>query len=573
MNPLLFYMLKVAVFITAFYLLYILLLSRDTMYSRNRFYILLSLMASLILPFVIIHTREPIDVRLFGIDLTGVVITASPETSDNRQGLLSMINIFLVLNIIYLAGTIILGLKLMIEIIQLLFLVFGKKKEGTNVIRLSGNKVSGFTAFGHIFIDEVLSAGDEEEIIRHEQKHLDRHHSFDILFMEILKLFQWFNPFIYMFDRSLRAVHEYQADEECLNSGIPVVSYQGLMLDQVFRTKVFSGANRFSNPTLIKKRMIMMTKKRSKVQANFKIIMVLPVIVFLLIAFSTCSKTSFDSFSGGASPGLQEKNDNGSVSVVNKAQASVKEGDAYVVVEEMPVFPGGDIALLKYIAENTQYPEEAKEKNIQGRVIIRFKVMDDGMVNDASVIKGVEPLLDAEALRVVKTLPQFEPGKQDGVAVPVWYMVPITFTLKDKSTAVPPPPPPPPTADDSKGSAEPFVVVEEMPMFPGGDAALLQYLTNNTIYPESAKANGITGRVIVRFCVTETGTVDRISVLKGVDPALDAEAFRVVSSLPAFQPGKQGGVAVPVWYMVPVNFSLSESNTTGSQPVAGKDIK
>ena len=97
-----------------------------------------------------------------------------------------------------------------------------------------------------------------------------------------------------------------------------------------------------------------------------------------------------------------------------------------------------------------------------------------------------------------------------------------------------------------------------MPMFPGGDAALLKYLGENIKYPESAKVNGITGRVILRFCVTETGAVDRISILKGVDPAIDAEAFRVVSSLPSFQPGKQGGVAVPVWYMVPVTFALSE---------------
>jgi protein TonB len=143
-------------------------------------------------------------------------------------------------------------------------------------------------------------------------------------------------------------------------------------------------------------------------------------------------------------------------------------------------------------------------------------------------------------------------------------MVPITFTLSDKSAAVPPPPPPPP-ADGSKGSPEPFVVVEEMPMFPGGDVELLKYLAKNITYPESAKANGITGRVILRFCVTETGTVDRISVLKGVDPALDAEAFRVVSTLPAFQPGKQGGIAVPVWYMVPVTFTLGETKVEAIQ--------
>jgi protein TonB len=103
---------------------------------------------------------------------------------------------------------------------------------------------------------------------------------------------------------------------------------------------------------------------------------------------------------------------------------------------------------------------------------------------------------------------------------------------------------------------EPFVVVEEMPMFPGGDPALLAYIAEHTNYPEVAKENNIQGKVIVRFCVTAKGTVSQISVLKSVDPELDKEAMRVVSTLPAFKPGKQGGKPVPVWYMVPINFTL-----------------
>ncbi len=103
---------------------------------------------------------------------------------------------------------------------------------------------------------------------------------------------------------------------------------------------------------------------------------------------------------------------------------------------------------------------------------------------------------------------------------------------------------------------EPFVVVEEMPMFPGGEAALLEYISQNTQYPEVAKENNIQGRVIIRFCVTSKGTVNQISVLKGVDPELDEEAKRVVSTLPTFRPGRQGGKPVPVWFMVPITFTL-----------------
>ncbi len=106
------------------------------------------------------------------------------------------------------------------------------------------------------------------------------------------------------------------------------------------------------------------------------------------------------------------------------------------------------------------------------------------------------------------------------------------------------------------GEEEPYVVVEEMPMFPGGDSTLLAYIAQNTHYPEKAKLNQIEGKVIVRFCVNATGNVDRISILKGVNAELDAEASRVVATLPSFKPGRQSRKDVPVWYMVPIAFAL-----------------
>jgi periplasmic protein TonB len=112
-----------------------------------------------------------------------------------------------------------------------------------------------------------------------------------------------------------------------------------------------------------------------------------------------------------------------------KSETGMTDG-AYQKVDVMPEFPGGDVALLKYIADNTIYPKEAKEKGIQGKVITRFMVKKDGSVSDVSVVQGVNSALDNEALRVVKTLPSFTPGKLNGKTVPVWYMIPITFSLK-----------------------------------------------------------------------------------------------------------------------------------------------
>jgi TonB family protein len=120
----------------------------------------------------------------------------------------------------------------------------------------------------------------------------------------------------------------------------------------------------------------------------------------------------------------------------------------------------------------------------------------------------------------------------------------------------PPPPPPPPVAETDTGSI-PYVQVDEMPVFKGGDPEILKYIAQNTIYPELAKKNGIQGKVIVRFAVEIDGSIDKISVLQGVDTELDREAMRVVGTLPAFEkPGIKDGKVVSVWYMIPINFTL-----------------
>jgi periplasmic protein TonB len=111
---------------------------------------------------------------------------------------------------------------------------------------------------------------------------------------------------------------------------------------------------------------------------------------------------------------------------------------------------------------------------------------------------------------------------------------------------------------EEEAPQEVLYFVEENPSFPGGDVALMTYLQEHTEYPQIAIENNIQGRVFIKFCVTYKGTVEQISVVKGVDPALDAEAVRVVSTLPAWKPGKQGGVPVNVWFQTQVNFKLKQ---------------
>jgi len=413
-------MVKVGVYLAAFYLVYSLLLSRDTTYARNRAYILLSLAFAITFPLISFQTGKPLGIQQFGRLLEDVFVSAGKSASSNPDSWLTSGNAQKLIYTIYIIGVLVLLLKLLIDFLNLLFLIIRQRNAGSRIIRFHGFSTAGFSAMGYIFINTRLCSEEAGEIIRHEQNHLHRNHFIDILFIEIVKAFQWFNPVVYLLDRSLRAIHEFQADESCLSSGVPVASYQSLLLSQVFKSKAFNLSNSFSNPSLIKRRMIMMTKKRTSSIATIKLLIVVPVTLIVFLAISAYKYADTPPPPPPPPP----------TDYINTVKEEAGNEEPFVVVEEMPMFPGGDKELLKYIQESTKYPVIARDKNIQGRVIIRFCVTAKGGVSHISVLKGVSPELDEEAMRVVSSLPAFNPGRQDGKPVPVWYMVPITFTLR-----------------------------------------------------------------------------------------------------------------------------------------------
>jgi TonB family protein len=443
MNSLLVYMLKAALYLTAFYLIYYMLLSKDTSYMRNRLFILLSLASAMIMPFFALQNIKTFDIRFFGKYLSEVFVTGSSGDSEKLNSGLSAFALSHLVSLVYITGTAVFVFKLLTDLTNLIFLIQRHKNKESRIIRFHSFKTAGFSAMGYVFINARLYPDEAAEIIKHEQNHLKSNHFVDIIFIGIIKAFQWFNPAIYLFDRSLRAIHEYQADRQCLTSGVPVVNYQNLLLNQVFKSNAFIITNSFSNPSLIKNRMMMMTKKRTSAIASLKLIIVVPIIgvLFLIVSsFRDNNKLSINQTVNNLDkrPTMSEPSAGKLLSPPTSPPTSetielspeIPDEVPFVVVEEMPEFPGGDAALLKYIAANTTYPEKAKKKNIEGRVIIRFCVRANGSVNQISIIKGVDPEVDAEALKVVGTLPDFKPGRQGGKAVPVWYMVPITFTLK-----------------------------------------------------------------------------------------------------------------------------------------------
>lgn len=233
------------------------------------------------------------------------------------------------------------------------------------------------------------------------------------------------------------------------------------------------------------------------------------------------------------------------------AQATVaSDGQVYDKVEQPPQFPGGYGALEQWKKQHIIYPEEAIASGAQGQVVVRFVILKTGEVADAEILRSIDPALDKEALRLVSSMPKWTPGRQDGKAVSVRWDEPVTFTL--------------PTAEEiaemerkkKEKEQQVFDMVEQMPKFPGGQSALMQWLSTNMKYPKIAAENGIEGRVYVSFIVRSTGEITDIKIARSVDPSLDEEAIRTISRMPKWIPGKQGGEAVNVRYTMPLTFRL-----------------
>lgn len=238
---------------------------------------------------------------------------------------------------------------------------------------------------------------------------------------------------------------------------------------------------------------------------------------------------------------------------------NAKQVKVFDVVEQMPQFNGGQEALMLYLSNNIKYPESAETSGIQGRVISTFVVECDGSISNVEVVKSIDPSLDKEAIRVISTMPNWIPGKQNGSAVRVKYTLPITFRLDTpKQNTNPAVPTVSTTAENNTATpAEKTQVAEEMPEFKGGQAALMAYLSKNVRYPAEALKNGIQGRVVTKFVVEVDGSITNVEVARSINPYLDKEAIRVVKSMPKWNPGKSNGKPVRTRFVLPVSFRLN----------------
>lgn len=421
------YLLQVNFGLVLFYALYKLVCTRDTFFRSRRFILLLALVLPFVLPLV--DVREWLESRdslimLTHFDYSVVLpeIVVGSETAEAGNGVWVLTDW---VKYLYLAGVLVLSARFLVQACSLWHLILCTPEKTINGIRVKClNGSSGpFSFFGWIFLNPATVKEDElDEILTHEMAHVKQRHSVDVLFAEMVSICCWMNPFAWLLKREVRLNLEFLADKRVVEAGFATKSYQYHLLGLAYGHK-YGLSNNF-NFSHLKKRIIMMNKKKSNGTGRIKYaLFMVPAFALLVAGNISCSQ--------GASEKQDAKEETVAPdSVVAVPTDSVAKDEVFMVAEQMPEFPGGMKELLKFLQDNLKYPESAMKNNVQGRVIVQFVVEKDGTPTEFNVVRAVNPDLDAEALRVLKTMPKWKPGMQRGEVVRVKYTVPVTFRLQ-----------------------------------------------------------------------------------------------------------------------------------------------
>lgn len=472
MNSVVNFLLESGVSLALLSLIYILFLRKETFFRINRLFLLGSLLFSVILPIIKLRIFSPQPLMLAEITVTPyrnlleAITVYSHDFSGSVENAILSVNLLIY---IYLMGVAFFLGRFLFRIIQLILII--RKNEiqvasGFKLILLD-KETSPYSFMNYVFVSQsLLKSKGYDKMIEHEVEHVKQGHSLDVIILELLTVFQWFNPFMWMLNRAIRETHEFLADQAVLSKGVSRGEYKLLLLNQFVGGQLVI-ANNF-NYSLIKNRIKMMSKIKSSKLAITKIVFGVFVAAALVIAFACEQKESVETKSGnndaitivstiqddgkikveGSKADLEKyiamfsgkwefevvTDSLGNTFLVEKEIIQPKSlntnEEIFFVVEEMPEYPGGETALRQFMATAVKYPDDAVKKGIQGKVYVTFVVSKDGTVADAKIARGVDPSLDTEALRVVNNLPKWKPGTQKGQAVNVSYTVPINFKLQ-----------------------------------------------------------------------------------------------------------------------------------------------
>ncbi len=432
MDTLAIYLLKSSLFMAVFYLVYVLWLQKETHFSANRIYLILSLVGSICLPFVEVPLYETTAVGKGIASITNVLLP-SVTVVANKAGEETPMP-WLLIGYLTVCG----GLLVMLAYhIVKVFLKIRKEKQlsiaipGIRVVEGDQFDVP-FSFFNSVHVPKNQYSEEQLRIVlQHEMVHVQKRHSADVVFAWVVCSLWWVNPFAWLLLRAIREVHEYQADSVSKGQGAGPAEYIRLMLETSMPGIVPALSTGFNKPLTLK-RLTMITKEKSVKMSVLKYLLAIPAVLTLIFVFSTSSCSNdpkvVDATDSSAYPPPPPPPPPPAPPAPDSASLKV-----YFDVEKMPVFPykgnEGINGFRAYVMDNIKYPEEAKTKGIQGKVYISFVVDANGSMTNVKVVRGVNKLLDEEAIRAVKTSPKWIPGEEKGVKVSVGFTIPVTFKL------------------------------------------------------------------------------------------------------------------------------------------------
>ena len=532
---------KVAVLIAVFYMFYRLMLARETFHRVNRLVLLLTAVASFVLPLCVITMHETVTMEAMPVmtvdNLTVDDVAPMPEPVVETPWWQILLPVLFMIGMVVTIG------HTLMSMFRILMLIKRSEKhpqpDGTTIC-VSGNAdVPPFSWMHYIVMNQSDYAERNAAILAHERGHIRLRHSWDLLLVDTLTALQWFNPAMWMLRSDLRAIHEYEADGEVLSLGINARQYQYLLITKAASIGGYSLANGISHSTL-KNRINMMLHKKSSQTSLLKLLALVPIVGLALAV--NAEKVQDVVYTNTVAPSVEE--------LVNEEILQAEPQPAEVVDEAknkpitfQVVFSPEDspIAGVPVLIVETGKPVKSAETDKDGKF-----VLDNPVVGSLVTFTIVNY---SKGIRITKDMV----AKGD--------VVKVAFGANRSGKKEP---------EGTPDSNKAYDVVDEMPQFPGGPSALFEFLSKNIQYPKEAEDANLQGRVIVSFVVEKDGSVSNAKVVRPIDPLLDAEALRVVNSMPKWIPGKQNGEAFRVKYTIPVTFRVEGGIKGADDPLVQK---
>ena len=519
------HLLPIAATVAVLWLVYRLLFSNSNRLYFNRFFLLSSLLLALAMPLLgllsgmEVPQMATLKQNIFsGIMLSEVIVTPDgqpvlPEVTVTTGAAPSRFSLWQILGGLYLIGVGVMTLLFLFKMAKLVVLVARspkEKREGYTAV-FTGREQGSFSFLRYAFFPNESVSPD---IVRHEASHIRHHHSADILFVELMKVLQWFNPFIYLYKKELQSLHEYQADRDVVATGVDKRNYMMLILQQCTAVD-FSGIGNNFSLILTKKRIKMITKNEKAKGLWWRLLATVPVLAFLMIANTKVS--------------AQEKTTESQRITVEMGQFEIYDDDGFPMLLKDTIIYNEDGSYVKCETSDSDVLDPNTGEPLKKMTITTHKA-DGSPANHMSLhweIQGDTTLYTAEPFSITEES--------------------LGILLGGLSAL-----------EDAPSNDSIYQIVDEMPQYPGGEKAMMEYVAKNVKYPQEAKDKEIDGRVFVSFVVEKDGSVSNVKVMRGIGGGCDEEAVRVISAMPKWKPGIKDGKPVRVSYMMPLSFKLTE---------------